>query len=327
MTQPNQTAREAQLDQDRESLNSTLDELQGRMSVDHLAREALGLLRENVGPYTHSVDRAIRANPMALALTGAGLAWLIFGGRTGDKHESGQGGQHPNGSRSFPYGIAGDTPDYTSRGYAGGIKSDDDGWSRRVDTLRRRASGMLAGLERGAKDYASESGRILSEFTADMRGAFRHGLDDLSDAARERVTQAREAAYAARLRVERGAREGGRQTVQLVDDHPMVAGVIAMAVGAAFAAALPRTRIEDRSFGAESDRLMDAAADRLREERARMSRVAEGVADEVKSAAKDAADAVAEGVDELGSNMRDRAERESENAGSGDEAKKVKTKT
>lgn len=281
-------------------------------SVDHLAREALGLLRENAEPYTRSIDSAVRANPLAFALTGAGLAWLIFGGKSQQAPDTGTDGGYAYSTGSGGTYAAGSV--YGR--YEAGTGADGTDWSARIDALRRRASRMMTGLERGAEDYASQSGQILSELSSDMRDGFRHGLDDLSEEARERVSQARQAAYAARLRVERGAREGGRQVGHFVEDHPMVAGAIAMALGAAFAAALPRTRIEDRTFGEDSDRLMALAADRLREERARMARVAEGVADEVKSAARDAASAVAEGVEELAEGAKDRSEDEADKASS-----------
>lgn len=303
--------REAELDHDRESLASTLDELQDRMSVDHLAREALETVRENVGAYAHSIDSAIRANPLALALTGAGLAWLIFGGRKDDAHASGHDGRYGYTSTRSTASPMAAPPGHASRGYQGDRGGDDHGWAARIDDLRHRAAEMMSGLEEGASDYVAKRGRVLSDFTADMRDSLRHGLDDLSETARERVMNARQAAYAARLRVVRGV---GQQVGGLVENHPMVAGTIAMAIGAAFAASLPRTQIEDRAFGAESDRLMDAASDMLREERTRMARVAEDVTDEVRSAAQDAANAVAEGVEEL-----------AEGAGTGDGAERKPT--
>ncbi|WP_284164735.1 DUF3618 domain-containing protein [Frigidibacter sp. SD6-1] len=319
-------ARETELEEDRESLASTLDQLHERMSVDHMAREALGMLRDNAGYYSRSLDRAIRANPMALAMTGVGLAWLIFGGKSDDYREDSDFARFARLDRDgdgLPAGSG-------ARGYGGDAMSDTNSWSDQIGRLRQRATGMLGSLERGSKDYVAQSARVLSDFTADMTAAFRHGLDDLSEAAGERVMQARQAAYAASLRVERGARAGGRQAGQMMSDHPLVAGAVALAMGAALGAALPRTRIEDRNFGAESDRLMAAAADMLREERARMMRVAEGVVDEVKSAAKDAADAVAEGVEELGTNIEDRAEREKKAARmteGAQEAQKSRAKT
>ncbi|MCU9850235.1 DUF3618 domain-containing protein [Defluviimonas sp. WL0024] len=301
---------EAELERDRASLSSTLDELQERISVDHLAKEALGMLRTNAGVYSRSIDSAIRANPMALALTGVGLAWLIFGGKKAVETpiESAVSRWESEGGAAYPG--AGITPGTYKR-------TDANQWSSRIDELRDRASALLRGMERDARDYAgnlrdyaAERSKVLAGFTEDMRASFRDGLDDLSEAARYRIVRAREQAYAARLRAERTARGGGREMGQLIEEHPMVAGVVAMALGAAFAAALPRTRTEDRAFGADSDRLMDAAAELLRDERARLSRVADDIAEEVKVSAKDAASAIAAKTKEIGENVMDRAEEE-----------------
>lgn len=286
---------EANLAQKRAALGSTLDELQDRFSVERLAEQALGMIRDNAAGYTRSIDQAVRANPLALAVTGIGLAWLIFGSRgdDDDKADSTWHERDGDGHRHL----------HDSGRHRGGYNGPDDhgAWADRIDGLRQRASESLRRLEDSARgqvdewrDYAAERARVLGDFTEDMRSSLSEGLEDLSGAAREEILRARRRAYAARLKLGEGARQGGREIGRLVEDHPMIAGVIAMGLGAAFAAALPRTRVEDRTFGAESDRLMDAAADLLREERARMERVARGVAEEARSSAAGFVDNVKE---------------------------------
>jgi len=285
------------IEQSRNRLSETLDELTGRMSTDNLAREALGLIRSNAADYTRSIDQAVRANPLALALTGAGLAWLIFGGR----------GAAPDASRRSVsrWEDEGGAP-LPADSVAAKDLRDDVTWSDRIDALRDTASRALRRIESEARSYtgdmrdmASERTKVLNAFSQDMRDALSDGLDDLSETARARVVKMREAAYGARLRVQDTAANGGREVGRLVNDHPMIAGGLAMALGAAFAAALPRTRAEDRAFGAESDRLMMRAAEMLREERARMQETAEDVAQGLKVAARDAADTAAAKVADI----------------------------
>lgn len=296
---------ESELERDRASLASTLDALQDRVSIDSLAKEALGMIRNNAQAYTQSVDSAIRANPMALALTGVGIAWLIFGGKS-----------RKDEPRSHADAWQGDALNdaFGPNGPKSNGSSEDTRWSDRIDDLRSRASAALRSLERDARhraddlrDYAGERAKILSEFTVDMKRSLLDGLDDLSGAARDQIVAAREKAYAARLRVERSARDGSREMGRLIEEHPMVAGVVALALGAAFAAALPRTRTEDNAFGADSDRLMDAATDLLRQERARLARVAEGAADELKTSLRETAGAAAERAAEISEDVRNRA--------------------
>lgn len=311
MTQhPDTGSIEAELERNRARLNSAFDELQHRTSVETLAEEALGMIRSNAAAYTRSLDGAIRANPIAFALTGAGIAWMIFGKRraTPEPGQAAISRREDEGGPPRPSRAYGTTP-------CG--MPEARGWLDRIDTLREKASQALRGIEREARghagdlrDFAAERAKVFASFTDDMRASFLDGLDGLSEAARDRIVTAREAAYLARLRAGQSARGGARETGRLISEHPTIAGVLAMALGAAFAAALPRTRVEDRSFGAESDRLMEAAARLLREERDRMGQVASGVADELKSSVRDAADAAIEEAAGIGENLRDRAEAE-----------------
>ncbi|SPH23481.1 hypothetical protein DEA8626_02544 [Defluviimonas aquaemixtae] len=307
---------ESELERDRASLSSTLGELQDRVSIDNLAKEALGMIRSNAAAYTQSVDSAIRANPLALALTGAGIAWLVFGGKSRKDEAAYSSGNGQGFARHDEFTTHTRPESYRSPA--------DTSWSDRIDLLRSRASTTLRSIERDARnrtddlrDYASERAKVLADFTSDMKQSLLDGLEGLSDAARERIVSARENAYAARLRVQRSAREGGREVGRLIEEHPLVAGVVALALGAAFAATLPRTRTEDNAFGEESDRLMDAASDLVRQERARFARVAEGVADELKSSVRNAADAAADRVADLGEDVRDRAVSEAKKSSAG----------
>lgn len=304
---PDAHAIETGLKRDRARLSETLEALNDRVSADSLARQALGLIRSNAAAYTSSIDSAVRSNPLALTVTGIGLAWLIFGGRkpaTPDPSDETFARWEDEGGNPLP------------RSSLAARATDRAGatWSDKLDALRDTASTALRRLEGDArsyagdvKDFAAERAKILKAFTADMRDTLQDGLDGLSETARDRIVKARETAYSAHLRAADTARAGGREAGRLVNEHPMIAGAIAMALGAAFAAALPRTRIEDRTFGEESDRLMHRAAALLSEERDRMARVAEGVADELKASARDVADTAAAKAAELGENLRDRA--------------------
>lgn len=301
---------EKNLERERNALGSALEELQDRFSTDSLAREALGMIKTNAAAYTQSIDRAVRANPVALALTGVGLAWLIFGGRRVaittlpaaiDRWEDEGGNPLPEG---FEPALA-------------SVDPAEGRWAHRIDVLRHRASAALRRLERDARghagavrDVAAERNKLLAAFTDDMREAMSEGLDDLSASAREKIVKARESAYAARLKLDKTVRAGSREVERMINEHPLVAGAVALAVGAAVAAALPRTRAEDRTFGCESDRLMAAAANLLREERERISRVAGGVADELKVAAQEARGAVAEGAADVVARVKERAQAE-----------------
>ena len=312
------TAIEADIGRDRAALASTLDALQDRVSVEHLAQEALGMIRTNAASYTGAIDQAVRANPLAVALTAAGLAWLIFG----NKKPAAKPAKPVAISRWEDEGGSLVLPAHTAKA------SGEADWWRAVDALRDTASARLRRIEhqsrafadtlsRGvaggvaqARDYTAETAAVVADLAQAMKGAIAEGLDGLSDQARERILAAREQAYAARLRAERAVKSSLSTPGRLIEEHPMIASVAALAAGAAFAASLPRTASEDRVFGRESDRLMDEAGRLLRQEQDRLARVAAAVKDELHDSATDAVTSVADIAAQTADRVRDRAESE-----------------
>ena len=296
---------EADIEQDRVKLASTLDALQDRVSVNTLAQDALGMLKANTESYTRSIDQAVRSNPMALALVGVGLAWLVFGSRKPAAPAKGKleamSGWEDDGGLARP--------------------SDErlHSWSIESDGLRKRASETLKRLEseawdatQGLRDFTAERAAVVAEFAAGLQRSLRSGLEDLSTAAQERIVAAREAAYAARIKVERVGKMTPREAGRMIEEHPMITGAVLLALGAALGAALPRTDIEDSAFGAERDRLMEQANRMLADERAVLGRIAGDIGTDLADSARDALDLVAETVAEAGEKVSAQVERAAE---------------
>lgn len=284
---------EAQIDRDRASLSSTLDALQDRFSPNRLADEAMGMLGEHASSTLRSIDRAVRDNPLAVAMVAGGVAWFILGGSSGSDRARRNGTTAKVGSR----GEAG-------QGDMQGHEADA-GWLGQIDALQRRAGQKLRALRGGAvsaagqvRDMAAERAAILGDMAAELKSAFRHGLDGLTEEASARIVSARQKAYAARLEAGRALRRGSERPAAMIEDHPFVAGCIAMAAGAALAGSLPRTQTETRLFGAESDRLLREAARLLAEERDRAKSVAAGLGADVADTAKAAMSTLAESASE-----------------------------
>ena len=70
---------EREIERDRDALRRRLNDLQGELSLDGLTRRLTDKFRENGSDWPNAASEAARSNPVALALTGVGLAWLIFG--------------------------------------------------------------------------------------------------------------------------------------------------------------------------------------------------------------------------------------------------------
>ncbi len=274
------------LDRDRQDLAAALEGLRNRLSPDLLIGDALGQAKANLRPYARALDGAVRANPMAAVVTGVGLAWLVLG----RKPVAGTAATAPAAA------LAGTRVEAVSRwedegGYPLNDPVADAAWIAETDALRHRALRALARIEAAARDrlrpgaeLARDRAQVLADLARTTRAAMLHGLDSLTQDARNRLLVLREEAYAARLAAQ-------RQGARLIEAHPVLTAAIGMAIGAAVGSALPHTPTEDRLFGQERDRLMARATDALRQERARaagtVSRLAEGVAAEVKAGARD----------------------------------------
>lgn len=272
----------ARLDQDRAALAASIDDMRDRLSVDALLGDALGFAKTNLQPYARALDGAVRANPLAALMTGAGLAWLAFGGRRRDTRPP----ETPISATRF--GALARWED--EGGPVAPLPEPDEPWIAEADELRDQAIGALARIDAAARaklrpvaELAQDRAQVLADLAKATQAAMRRGLDGLGAEAQARILAVREQAYTARI-------AAMRQGIRLIEERPVVAGAISAAIGAALAAALPPTATEDRLFGDERDYLLRRADSALREERARASdaaaRLAETLATEVKSSAR-----------------------------------------
>lgn len=264
---------EDDLDRDRAKLGSAFDSLFNRSTVDLFAREAMHLLRTN-GSYRETAEAVVRRNPLAVAVTGLGLAWLAFGAVRRTPEDDVEDVRHA--ARRTGRRVRAAVHDEAEL-------IEDTDWAEALDALRAKASARLRKLEDDARayrddvtegvanragdarDYMSERAALLADLAEDMKERFADGLDHLTHAAQDRIVQAREEAYAARLRAEEALGKGGREAKRLVEDHPMVSAAVALALGTAFGAAVLHRR---RSVAEEEvDEVSETLSERLEEAR------------------------------------------------------------
>lgn len=218
----------------------------------------------------HGVGSAImdtaRRNPVGTALTAAGLA-LLFAPRI----------ERDDASRAY-----------------GRVR-------QKAGDVAERAVPDPKPLRRQAEKQAEAARETAEDRIEAFRDRIEEGTEELSDAARARVVAARrraiaardqaaEAAQAAGRRAGETAREGASDLRAAYRDHPLMAGALAVAAGAALGAALPRTRTEDTHLGDLSHRLMDDAEAILRRERDRALGAAQGALHGTREMATDAAE-------------------------------------
>lgn len=353
---------ERDIERERAAFSSTLNEIQDRFSPEHLAGELYRGFREHGGDIGKSFGRSVKDNPVALTLTGIGLAWMMFGSSQREPRwpERDRGRYSVSRRERFDrqdlypedygygtgdasrrrYGYAGEDNRYSSRvsrrpGTTYPIWADvdlddddlydDDGstgssystatgkaksyadqagsaartardqgkaWADDVSGSVRGAGERIGAAARSAGDSArrassdamssaSRAASAVQDRSSRLYKRLSEGTENLSHEAQDRIVSARYAAVDAYNRSERFARQTYREGVDAASDfykdQPLVVGALAVAVGAAIASALPRTRQEDEWMGHESDALMDEAEAIYREERDKISRVADAV--------------------------------------------------
>jgi hypothetical protein len=260
---------EAQLDQDRDALVASLDMLRKRFSLDSMWSDGASLIKANAGPYTQALDAAVRANPLALSVTAIGMAWLILGRRAESVVD-----------RSA---LAGTRFEAEARwedegGPVQDLPESEALWMEEADRLRLRASGLIARINAAAWDnlvpaaeLAKSRADVAAALAKDVRRVMAKGLETLTGSARDAALAARERVYAARL----AAAKVGAQAVR---DNPVVAGLAIALAGAAVAALLPQSSFENQVLAAPRDRLVKDAKRVLQDERQRLAKSVDRVA-------------------------------------------------
>lgn len=264
---------EREIERERAALAQSLGALQDRFSVEGITRQVTDQVVRHGGDLSHSVGRSVKDNPIALALTGVGLAWLIYS----DSH------RHADSAAGTAVSAATDrTPPHTGVGVSSGHSAS----SSAMGAVKNAGAEAARRWDRMSSELDKQGQRARAS-AADLYQRLHEGTENMSEAARDRVVKAREAAYHAQLQVERTAARAKRGASDLFHEQPLLIGALAIAAGAALGSVLPRTKAEDAAFGAQSDHVFEEAERIFAEEWAKAEKVGSAVASEVKAVAKE----------------------------------------
>ena len=269
----------ASIEQTRDQMTRTLDELQQRLSPGHIKTQIREHVREaTVGKVEDMAQRAsntlyevrrnmtdtISANPVPAALVAFGLAWLWMNRRRGF---ASYGPSYRDGEE---YGAWRGQDRYTEDRYGGTT-------SGVVDKARDAISGAAGQVQRTGSEFASKArDRVSSAIDqaqqtgSELAGRARERMSDIVDRTQQTagrvMNTAQDQAYQAQQRFNRA-----------MDENPLAVGMIALAAGTAIGLAIPQTRKENEWMGETRDGLVDTA-----------QRVVKDTADQVREAARDA---------------------------------------
>jgi hypothetical protein len=297
---------EQEVDAERARVSETIDALQRKVSVGNIVDQVVKAVGENGGEISRNMAASLRQNPLAVVLTGVGLVWLMAGSGPGGGYVESDEDRWRDDRRRPERWRAGSQLDPVEEGYDDYAEyrnpeneEDVSGEEGVEGGLRERVSGAAAAVSDGA---SAAAGRIREG--AASAGAGMSRLAGRVGEAGHRVTRHAPGLGDMRHRAARAGRSGLHGIEDFMQEQPLVAGALALALGAALGSALPRTRTEDDLFGEESDRVKRSLRTTAEEEGSKLARSASAVADEAKSVVGEAVD----GLASSGSSALDRVE-------------------
>ncbi|MBD9650186.1 DUF3618 domain-containing protein [Ensifer sp. ENS09] len=275
---PSSAELQREIETDRQRIEERLHAIQERMSPGELMDEFIAYAKgSGSAEFLGNLSGAMKANPIPVALTGIGLAWLL----------ADPGSKAPQASAVDP-GMD-DYPLAPIKGHmrrVGPVEAnfgdryshfEDQGGSRfraRTDAAGRRAGhfvdpsgtvyrGFADASGQAIDDIRDETGSLFDEATGWASATWREVKGTASGISSTVSNAGRSAADSVRSVRESAQNHGAELNAVLVKtfrDQPLVGGALAFAIGAAIGAALPATDFEDEAAGEASDRLRDHLA-------------------------------------------------------------------
>lgn len=249
ITTEDPAAIEREIRRTQDTMSRTVEKIGDQLSIKNLVNGLLDKADENKVDARMVLDGA-RRNPIALGLIAAGAIWLIsdkdskipsLGANSGKSGKSGKSGD------GMSDGADNHHRDYVSHMSSIEQRSDEDAMSyqRRRDVAR---SNFLM-VERNHDEDDSSFSRRLN----DMTDLFREKRDAWAETSSKAQAATRQKAQA----VAGQARAAAGKAQDLYASNPLVGGILAAAVGAAFGSALPITEQEQDKLGALGEKAHD----------------------------------------------------------------------
>lgn len=275
MTDKSSATLERDAERVRADIADTADHLKAKMSPGQLMDEVVDYFKDgDVNQMVANLKHQARDNPLALALVGGGLAWLMMG--SGTQHPS---SGPPRRSQGSSDGAASTTASYASNGSVSASGGRSDGVGVSSDSAASRVKNLAGSAAGKVGDAVSSGASSVSDAVGSATDGVNQAIHDMRDDASEHFADASHA----------GAEMGERlksSFLDALDREPLVIGALGVAVGAAIGAMVPVTRAEHEYLGETSSKIrkkaQSAVSDGVQE--------AKGVAGEVYTAARDEAD-------------------------------------
>jgi ElaB/YqjD/DUF883 family membrane-anchored ribosome-binding protein len=226
----------------RHSLANSLNEINQRLTPGQVFDEVLTYAKGGGGTFARAFSNAVRENPMPSLLIGTGCMMFL-------SEKLGVTQKLAEGRRAG------------ARRAAHAYEADEEG-AGIAQAAKERVSSAAASVKQGV----AAVGDTILDASMRARETARETSQDMSEGVAQSIEQVKQRAETVRHQIaEKAARTGeqarmaGRQVkdtaTELLHEQPMLMAGIGLALGAAIAALLPTTRVEDEWMGETSDSL------------------------------------------------------------------------
>lgn len=252
-------------------------------------------IRNQTHQRSHSVGETMRSNPIPLAMIGIGLGWLALTASGYDRRIARSGTMHnvrdragsaAQYARDTFYSAGSSVREVASHAYERASDAASHVYERASDAVDE-AGDRVRGLADHARDRASD----LTDHARDRAHGMRR---DMSSRVDSHIGNHGTSHFRASDRLHSAT---GRFW-EMVDDHPMVAGMMGVALGAALGASIPSSRYEDRWVGDYADEATNRAKEMALDAMDRGTRAARAAVEAAKEEVGDAVSAASDAARE-----------------------------
>lgn len=270
---------ESDISRTRSHLDETLHELEQRLSPQQWMNGTVEYFRQGgANAAMANLSNTVRHHPVPVMLTGVGLGWLILSQR-----KSRRGSPEPDDDHSaFPVasttshvppseqitatprsaGAEASTAGITSTGTDPATVGASATSSPATPNVGRESNqGGNSKLD-AAKSRAQQMAGNARSSTQQLTGNVKGRAQTMMSNVREKSGHMKGAGQSTRnmsRNVSQKAQGACEQTTHFIQDHPLVAGAMGIALGAALGSLVPTTRVENERLGGFRDKAVDRA--------------------------------------------------------------------
>lgn len=234
---------EREIEQQRRHIEGIVQALENKLSPGEIFDRVLSFGKGTGRDFAGNLTNTVKENPVPALLTAAGLLWLYASSRQSSSVTS-------TSLVVVDAEMMDDDETFESHSGSNGIGERLHSAKSAIGDKAHGAASSIRSGAQGAKQSIRSGARTAKE---SIRSGARTAKDSVSSGVHR-------------------AKEGYGTMLQ---ENPLAAGAIAVAVGAVLGALMPPTRKEDEVFGEASDRLGDRLKAKAREQKDRLSEEAD----------------------------------------------------